>query len=109
MKQRFFKLTLLSDIVLQKSANTQGKNQSRDCISGAVFLGIVAKHYDEFATPFDIFHSGAVRFGLAKPFINGKIAYKTPLCFFAPKNATQKDNGFGEIYNALFCDLGKSN
>ncbi len=71
-----------------------------------MFLGIVAKHYDDFAKPFDIFHSGAVRFGLAKPFINGKIAYKTPLCFFAPKNATQKDSGFGEIYNALFCDLG---
>ena len=106
MKQIYFKLTLLSDIVLQKSANTQGKNQSRDCISGAVFLGIAARHYEEFAKPFDIFHSGAVRFGLAKPFINGKIAYKTPLCFFAPKNATQKDSGFGEIYNALFCDLG---
>ncbi|MGX2983342.1 hypothetical protein [Helicobacter sp. 23-1045] len=108
MAQRFFKLTLLSDIVLQKSANTQGKNQSRDCISGAVFLGIVAKHYDEFAKPFDIFHSGAVRFGEAKPFINGKIAYKTPLCFFCPKEAMQKttQKNSSEVYNALFCDLG---
>ncbi|MGX3011846.1 hypothetical protein ACWIUD_09880 [Helicobacter sp. 23-1044] len=108
MAQRFFKLTLLSDIVLQKSANTQGKNQSRDCISGAVFLGIVAKHYDEFAKPFDIFHSGAVRFGEAKPFINGKIAYKTPLCFFRPKEAMQKttQKNSSEVYNALFCDLG---
>ncbi|MGX3043619.1 hypothetical protein [Helicobacter sp. T3_23-1056] len=105
---RFFKLTLLSDIVLQKSANTQGKNQSRDCISGAVFLGIVAKHYDDFAKPFDIFHSGAVRFGEAKPFINGKIAYKTPLCFFRPKEAMQKttQKNSSEVYNALFCDLG---
>lgn len=105
---RFFKLTLLSDIVLQKSANTQGKNQSRDCISGAVFLGIVAKHYEEFAKPFDIFHSGAVRFGEAKPLIKGKIAYKTPLCFFRPKEAMQKttQKNSSEVYNALFCDLG---
>lgn len=104
MTQIFFKITLLSDIVLQKSANTQGKNQSRDCISGTVFLGIVAKYYDDFSSPFDIFHSGAVRFGEAKPFINGKIAYKTPLCFFRPKEAMQKNSS--EVYNALFCDLG---
>lgn len=101
MKQRFFKLTLLSDIVLQKSSNTQGKNESRDFIGGSVILGIVAKHYDEFSNPFIIFHSGAVRFGCAKPFINDKIAYKMPLCFFAPKEARD----FKEIYNALYCDF----
>lgn len=101
MRQKFFNLTLLSDIVLQKSSNTQGKNESRDFINGSVILGIVAKHYDEFSNPFAIFHSGAVRFGEAKPLINGKIARKIPLCFFAPKEA--KD--LREVYNALFCDL----
>lgn len=101
MKQQFFSLTLLSDIVLQKSSNTQGKNESRDFINGSVILGIVAKHYNEFSNPFAIFHSGAVRFGEAKPLISGKIAYKIPLCFFAPKEA--KD--LREVYNALFCDF----
>lgn len=101
MKQQFFSLTLLSDIVLQKSSNTQGKNESRDFINGSVILGIVAKHYDEFSNPFAIFHSGAVRFGEAKPLINGKISHKIPLCFFAPKEA--KD--LREVYNALFCDF----
>lgn len=101
MKQQFFSLTLLSDIVLQKSSNTQGKNESRDFINGSVILGIVAKHYDEFSNPFAIFHSGAVRFGEAKPLINGKISHKIPLCFFAPKEA--KD--LKEVYNALFCDF----
>lgn len=101
MKQIFFNLTLLSDIVLQKSSNTQGKNESRDFIGGSVILGIVAKHYDEFSNPFAIFHSGAVRFGEAKPLINGKISHKIPLCFFAPKEA--KD--LREVYNALFCDF----
>lgn len=114
MKQRFFTLTLLSDIVLQTSSNTQGKNESRDFISGSVILGIIAGHYDEFNNPFAIFHSGAVRFGEAKPFINGKIGYKTPLCFFAPKDLptdlkdTQKDaqkDSQKQIYNALFYDL----
>lgn len=101
MKQKFFNLTLLSDIVLQKSSNTQGKNESRDFIGGSVIFGIVAKHYDEFSNPFAIFHSGAVRFGEAKPLISGKISYKIPLCFFAPKEA--KD--LREVYNALFCDF----
>lgn len=101
MKQKFFSLTLLSDIVLQKSSNTQGKNESRDFINGSVILGIVAKHYDEFSNPFVIFHSGAVRFGEAKPLISGKISHKIPLCFFAPKEA--KD--LREVYNALFCDF----
>lgn len=101
MKQQFFSLTLLSDIVLQKSSNTQGKNESRDFINGSVILGIVAKHYDEFSNPFAIFHSGAVRFGEAKPLISGKISHKIPLCFFAPKEA--KD--LREVYNALFCDF----
>lgn len=101
MKQKFFTLTLLSDIVLQTSSNTQGKNESRDFINGSVILGIVAKHYDEFSNPFAIFHSGAVRFGEAKPLISGKIGHKIPLCFFAPKEA--KD--LREVYNALFCDF----
>lgn len=110
MKERFFTLTLLSDIVLQSHSNTQGKNESRDFISGSVILGIIAGHYDKFNNPFAIFHSGAVRFGEAKPFINGKIGYKTPLCFFAPKDLptdsknAQKDLQ-KEIYNALFYDL----
>lgn len=101
MKQQFFSLTLLSDIVLQKSSNTQGKNESRDFINGSVILGIVAKHYDEFSNPFAIFHSGTVRFGEAKPLISGKISHKIPLCFFTPKEA--KD--LREVYNALFCDF----
>lgn len=66
-----------------------------------MILGIVAKHYDEFSNPFAIFHSGAVRFGEAKPLISGKISHKIPLCFFAPKEA--KD--LREVYNALFCDF----
>ena len=111
MKERFFTLTLLSDIVLQSHSNTQGKNESRDFISGSVILGIVAGHYDEFSDPFAIFHSGAVRFGEAKPFINGKIGYKTPLCFFAPKDLptdsakNAKQDAQKQIYNALFYDL----
>lgn len=96
MKQIYFKLTLLSDIILQKQS--KGKNQSRNFISGAVFLGIVARHYDEFANPFEIFHSGLVRFSDGKPFINNKIAYKIPLCFFCPKDS----HNFNEIYNTLF-------
>lgn len=103
MESRFFKLTLLSDIVLQKYANTQGKNESLDSISGAVILGIVAEKYDEFSNPFSIFHSGDVRFGEAKPFIDNQISYKIPLNFFRPKDSSD----YEKIYNMSFCDFSE--
>lgn len=108
MQSRFFKLTLLSDIVLQKYANTQGKNESLDSISGAVILGIVAEKYDEFGNPFSIFHSGDVRFGEAKPFIDNQIGYKIPLNFFRPKDSNDKDSSdFKKVYNMSFCDFSE--
>lgn len=103
MESRFFKLTLLSDIVLQKYANTQGKNESLDSINGAVILGIVAEKYGEFVNPFSIFHSGDVRFGEAKPFIDNQIGYKIPLNFFRPKDSSD----FNKVYNMSFCDFSK--
>lgn len=101
MRELHFKLTLKSDIVLQKNANTQGKNESLDSISGAVILGIVAQSYDSFSNPYCIFHSGDVRFGEAKPLIDNQISYKMPLSFFKPKDSTD----FNDIYNMAFWDF----
>ena len=48
MKKIDFKVTFLSDIVLNKSSNTEGNVETLDFITGASFLGMVAKNYDKF-------------------------------------------------------------
>ena len=48
MTQKYYKLTFLSDIVLQGSSNTEGKVETLDYITGSSILGIVAKNYDKF-------------------------------------------------------------
>ena len=88
-----FKVTFLSDIVLNDSSNTEGNIETLDFITGSSFLGMVAKNYDEFAKTFDtfdIFHSGKVRFGEATPYFENKTTYKVPFCFFAPKLDSDK-------------------
>ena len=96
-----FKITLLSELVLPKNSNTQGKNEHLNFINGSVLLGLVAEHYAEFSEPFELFHSGKLCFNAARVLINGKMSYKTPLCFYAPKENVD----FSELYNALFCDF----
>ena len=102
MNSVYFKLTFLSDIVLNASSNTEGKVDVLDYITGSSFLGMAAKEYTEYSNPFDIFHSGEVKFGEATPLLNGKISYKTPFSFFKPKIS----KGFEEIYNNHFVDYG---
>ena len=103
MRQRDFKVTFLSDIVLHGSSNSEGNIETLDFITGSSFLGMVAKNYDEFAKTFDtfdIFHSGKVRFGEATPYFENKTTYKVPFCFFAPKLDSDKK----EVKNNHFID-----
>ncbi len=85
MKQQEFRVKFLSDIVLNKTSNTEGKIENLDFITGGSFLGMVAKNYDDFSNSFEIFHSGKVRFGEATALINDKKSFKAPFCFFNPK------------------------
>lgn len=103
MRRIDFKVTFLSDIVLNSSSNTEGNIETLDYITGASFLGMVAKNYDEFAKTFDtfdIFHSSKVRFGEATPLFEKKPTYKAPFCFFAPKLDSDKK----EVKNNHFID-----
>ncbi len=95
-----FKVTFLSDIVLNSSSNTEGNIETLDYITGASFLGMVAKNYDKFDNTFDIFHSANVRFGEATPLFKNKPTYKAPFCFFAPKLDSDKK----EVKNNHFID-----
>jgi hypothetical protein len=85
MKKEYFKITLLSDIVLQATSNTEGKIVPLDFIPGSAILGIVAKNYNSFSQPFDVFHSGKIRFSIALPFIENQIFYKMPYSLFYEK------------------------
>jgi hypothetical protein len=87
-----FKVTFLSDIVLQASSNTEGKVDVLDFIPGSNFLGIVARYYDEFENPFDIFHSGKVRFMDATLLHDNSPTYKVPFSYFRPKMGGKVEN-----------------
>ena len=69
MKTLKFKCRLVSDVILNQSAATEGSNSTLDFIPGNVFLGIVARHYNDFGNRAAavVFHSGRVRFGDAHP------------------------------------------
>ena len=84
-----FKCHLDSNVVLNQSAATEGSNSTLDFIPGNVFLGIVARHYDEFGNDaLEVFHSGKVRFGDAHPVpvgYAGKRSLHVPASLFYPK------------------------
>ena len=89
MKRLKFKCTLLSELILNQRAATEGNNSTLDFIPGNVFLGIVAKHYAEFGQEAQtVFHSGGVRFGDAHPQCNSEVNVRTlhvPASFYYPK------------------------
>lgn len=93
MKTLNFKCNLLSDVILNQKAATEGPNQTLDFIPGSCFLGIVASKYDSFGNEkaLEIFHSGKVRFGDAHPSKDDVRGLKIPASMFYPK---LKQEGF---------------
>lgn len=89
MKKLRFKCTLLSDVVLNTSAATEGEQTSLDFIPGNNFLGIVAAGYDKYSPTeqMEIFHSGKVRFGDAHPALHDSLfrSLHVPATLFYPK------------------------
>jgi hypothetical protein len=83
-----FKCTLLSDIIINQKAATEGPNKTLDFIPGSNFLGIVAADYDGFGDKaMEVFHSGKVRFGDAHPVNEGSSirSLRIPVAMFYPK------------------------
>lgn len=90
-----FKCTLLSDVILNQKAATEGPNKTLDFIPGSCFLGIAASRLYpvlDSSTSWEIFHSGNVRFGDAHPSGNGIRGLKAPLSMFCPKLPTPGHN-----------------
>lgn len=81
-----FKCKLLSDVILNQKAATEGPNETLDFIPGSCFLGVIASKYSEFGDDaMEVFHSGKVRFGDAHPSKDGFRGLKVPASMFHPK------------------------
>lgn len=90
-----FSCRLLTDIIVNQSAATEGPNNTLDFIPGNNFLGIVASslYYDgndnsgrlSKEDSWLVFHSGAVRFGDAHPAYKHERSLRIPASFYYPK------------------------
>ncbi len=93
-----------SDIVLHSSSNTEGKVERFNYIAGSNFLGMVAKAYSSFKEDaFEVFHSGAVRFGDGHIILNEQKTFHAPFSWFAPKGySLDKAIEKNRLYNNHF-------
>lgn len=90
MKELKFKCRLLSDVIINQKASSEGPNTTLDYIPGSNFLGIAAAdiYLDDNISECDkweIFHSGKVRFGDAHPSCGTLRSHKIPASIFYPK------------------------
>ena len=89
MRTLQFRCKLLSDIILNVKAATEGNQNTLDFIPGNNFLGIVATDYNSLDVQqrLDLFHNGTVRFGDAHPVNNGSVtrSLRVPASMFYPK------------------------
>jgi hypothetical protein len=89
MKVLQFKCTLLTDVIINQKAATEGNQQTLDFIPGSNFLGIVAQSlYGEvkYEVASLIFHSGKIRFGDAHPAISTIRGLRIPALMAYPKD-----------------------
>ncbi len=99
MKEIFYKVTLLSDVVLNSSLATEGNMSSLDFIPGSNFLGITASKLYENITPdesLNIFHSGKVRFGDATIANENHVSYAMPAMYYMDK--IKKEIGKDDVF-----------
>ena len=88
MKTLKYKCTLLSDVILNQKAATEGPNKTLDFIPGNCFLGICASQlYDNIdaETSWKLFHSSKVRFGDAHLSLGAARGLKIPASMYYPK------------------------
>ncbi|MEM1119925.1 MAG: hypothetical protein AAGJ18_05715 [Bacteroidota bacterium] len=103
MEKKYFKCTLLSDIVLNAALATEGNMETLDYIPGSNFLGIVAgalyptlEAKEQYQDAFDIFHAGKVSFGDAHLSVDQAQSYAMPFAYF--KNKLDKEITQPNVY-----------
>ena len=83
-----FICTLLSDVIINQKAATEGNQTTLDFLPGNLFLGVAAGSLYEKCDPSNallLFHSGKVRFGDAHPLSVGQRALRIPAAWYFRK------------------------
>jgi len=94
MKSLHFNVVLDMDVVISERSATTGGHSSLSYLPGACFLGACAvRLYTKLGTKaFDVFHSGAVRFGNAYPIDDeGYPTLPIPLSWHYPKGSASHE------------------
>lgn len=97
MKIIHFSCELLSDIIINQKAATEGNQETLDFIPGNNFLGITAGQLYNNLSPSDqilVFHSGKVRFGDAHPASNNLRSLHVPAIMYHPKLKKINDESY---------------
>src|SRR5699024_9318253 len=97
MIEKYYKVTLLSDIVRNSKLATEGNMETLNYIPGSNFLGIVAaKLYSDLKgnnltedDAYNIFHSGKVSFGDATISQDNELSYPVPFDFMMIKGKNE--------------------
>ena len=93
-------LTQTRPAVFSRSAATEGAHATLDAPTGGSLLGWAAatSGYDNFFDPFQVFHSGAVRFGNATPLgPDHTVCVPMPKLFMAPKHDAGGSEAQGRV------------
>jgi hypothetical protein len=82
-----FRCRLLSDVIINYRAATEGNQETLDFIPGSSFLGVAARDLYKATSEenFVIFHSGKIRFGDAHPIYKTCRAVRVPSSLYSPK------------------------
>ncbi len=111
MKKFTLKIKLLSDVIVNATAATEGGGKTLDFIPGSALLGVVAEHYNTFQNPYNIFHNQKVLFGDAHIANNNTRSLKAPLSWYYNKGNSIKDKIWVHhaITNNIFTNLVNNN
>ena len=95
VKHQRLKITQLDDTLFSASSATEGGLRTLDYIPGATLLGAAAvRCYADCSDAWNLFHSGAVRFGDGLPLhCNGLPAWPAPLTWQRPKEGALVNGG----------------
>jgi hypothetical protein len=101
MSKLQFKCTLLTDVIINQKAATDGNQESSDFIPGNNFLGIAASIYKDLEPKEQllVFHSGKVRFSDAHPLYDNFRTLRIPAIMQYPKGEKVSDNDCCYLYH----------
>jgi len=98
-QQRWYRIDLLSDVIVTADAATEGGHDCLNYLPGSLLAGVFAGSLKPF--PAQEYLSGKMLFGDALPLVDGEIAYPVPLSLHKPKGAGNELTPF----NGLGSDL----